>query len=202
MSTYYAPSEKIDACSLFDGRLEKFGIREHVCVDTTHARRWLTDGRNYLWVNINDAGLVDSFVRRGVNAPGKILDAIVDLFNTAIFSEYEPQFWGFETQEEWDAAMKKIADENQERFYLEIMNYVRGEPTNIPPETIGMIQAGIAKELVEEDPALLRPENKDRLMCKIDSIYQRDHTVTITLDPVNRAFADMIATHEDDLPSG
>ena len=39
-------------------------------------------------------------------------------------------------------------------------------------------------------------------MCKIDSIYQRDHTVTITLDPVNRAFADMIATHEDDLPSG
>ena len=182
--------------------MEKFGIREHVCVDTTHATRWLTDGNNYLWVNINDAGLVDSFVRRGMNAPGKILGAVVELFDTAIFSEHAPQFWSFETQEEWDAAMKKIADENQERFYLEIMNYVRGEPTNIPPETIGMIQAGIAKELVEEDPALLRPENKDRLMCKIDSIYQRDHTVTITLDPVNRAFADMIATHEDDLPSG
>jgi hypothetical protein len=201
MSTYYAPSEKIDACSLFDGRLEKFGIREHVCVDTTHATRWLTDGRNYLWVNINDAGLVDSFVRRGMNAPGKILNAIVELFDTDIFSEHEPQFWGFDTQEEWDAFMEQTAKESKEKFYVSIVNYVRGQPNDISPGTIGACQADIAKKLAEEDPALLAAENKDQLLRKMEAIYDRDHAVKITLTEEDMALATMLAAHEDDLPS-
>ena len=33
-----------------------------------------------------------------------ILGAIAEAFSTDIFSEYEPQYWGYDTQEEWEAA--------------------------------------------------------------------------------------------------
>ena len=34
--------------------------------------------------------------------PRHIIKAIEQAFDTEIFSEHEPQFWGFATQEEWD----------------------------------------------------------------------------------------------------
>jgi hypothetical protein len=202
MSTDYRLFEEVTECTLFDGRLEKFGVREHVkSNETTETRRCLTDGRNYLWVYIDDAGLVTCLSRYAGNAPGKILNAIADVFDTDIFSEYQPQFWGFETQEEWDAAMEEITKKHEEEFYVEIIKYLRGEPNDIRPGTIGMVEVGIAKKLVEEDPVFLAPENKDRLLRKIKSIYERDHVVTITPSPEDLAFANMVATHEDDLPS-
>jgi hypothetical protein len=36
-------------------------------------------------------------------APGGILKAISEVFDTEIYSEHEPQFWGFDTEEEWEA---------------------------------------------------------------------------------------------------
>jgi hypothetical protein len=160
MSTYYRLSERVAASTLFDGRLENFGVREHVEPDTTTKNhRCLTDGRNYLWVCIDDAGLVDSIDRYGGNAPGKILNAIAEAFNTDIFSEYEPQYWGFDTQEEWDAAIKQMAKESEEKFYISVINYVRGQPNDIRPGTIGALEAGIAKKLVEEDPTV-QSENR------------------------------------------
>ena len=39
------------------------------------------------------------------NNPVFILSAVCQAFDTHIFSEYEPKFWGFDTQEEWDEAM-------------------------------------------------------------------------------------------------
>ena len=54
MSTDYMPLKKVSARELFDGRLDEFGIREHVKPDgTTEKRRCLTDGRNYMWVYID-----------------------------------------------------------------------------------------------------------------------------------------------------
>jgi hypothetical protein len=42
MSTYYSLFKKVTANALFDGRLEKFGVREHVMPDeTTKERRCL-----------------------------------------------------------------------------------------------------------------------------------------------------------------
>jgi hypothetical protein len=52
----------------------------------------------------------------------------------------------------------------------------------------------------EKDQTLLLPENKDKLLTEIASIYRRDHTVRATLDPQQTAFADMLATDKDDLP--
>jgi hypothetical protein len=52
MSTHYAPFNKIRARDLFDGRLEKFGVREQ-------SSKCLTDVRNYLEVYIDDGHLLD-----------------------------------------------------------------------------------------------------------------------------------------------
>jgi hypothetical protein len=202
MSTDYAPFEKVTASALFDGSLEKFGVREHVKPDETSKNsRCLTDGRNFLWVYIDDAGLVTCLSRYGANAPGKILNAIAQAFDTDIFSEYEPQFWGFDTQEEWDAAMEQMGKESEEKFYVSVINYVRGQPNDILPGTIGACKADIAKKLVEEDPTLLAEEHKARFLDKMNSIYDRDHAVKITLTQEDIALATMLATHEDDLPS-
>ena len=199
MSTDYCPLKKVPACDLFDGRLEAFGVREHVDPDgTAKPRRFLTDGRNYLWVHIDDNGFVDRLTRRGANAPGKILNAVAEAFETDIVSEYEPQFWGFDTQEEWDAHSERMSRESEENLYIEILKYLRGEPNGIQLGTIRMIYAEIAKKLVENDPALLSPSNKDKLRSEVQSSYERDHMVKITLDPQQMALARMIVSDEDD----
>jgi hypothetical protein len=202
MSTDYRLLRKVPACDLFDGRLEEFGVREHVKPKaTTEKSRLLTDGRNYLWVYIDDDGFVGCLTRYAPNgAPGKILNALANVFDTDIVSEYEPQFWGFDTQEEWDACMEGISREFEERFHLELLKYLRGEPNDIWPGTNGMIQAEIAKKLVENDPALLLPINKDKLRNEIESIWNREHAVKVTLGPKDLALVRVLSTDEDDLP--
>jgi hypothetical protein len=204
MSTDYVLSKKVKACDLLCGRLDTFGIREHLASGTSETSRCLTDGRNYLWVHLTEDGFVDGLKRFGGNAPGKILTAISEAFETDVFSEYEPQYWGFDTQEEWEAAWKKISDQDRDRFrdrfYAAVCAYIRGEPNEIVPGTIWEIKAKIVKTLIESEAALLRPENKDRLLSEMDAIYDRDHAVFITLGPEDIALAEMLATHEDDLP--
>jgi hypothetical protein len=201
MSTYYAPAplNKIRARDLFDDRLEKIGVREQPTADTTETSKCLTDGRNYLWVFIDDAGFVSNIRRSGRTAPGKILNAIAQTFDTDIFSEHEAQYWGFDTQEEWDAWQKERAKEDDDEFHAELLKYLRGEPNDIRPGTVAMGYAEKAKQLVENDPTLLLLENKDKLLNGARS-YDRDHAVTVTLSPEDIALAEMIATHEDDLP--
>src|SRR6516162_142624 len=201
MSTDYRLLRKVRSCDLFDGRLEEFGVGEHVKPDeTTKKSRCLTDGRNYVWVDIDDDGFVDCISRYGWNAPGKILNAVADIFDTDIVSEYEPQFWGFDTQEEWDACMEKMSKEAEEKFHVELLKYLRGEPNDIGPGTIGMLEAEIAKTLVEKDPSLLLPINKDKLRSEVKSIYDREHAVKVTLGPKDLALVRMLSTDEDDLP--
>ena len=110
------------------------------------------------------------------------MTAISDEFDVDIVSEYEPQFWGFDTQEEWDARMEEMSRESEDRFHLELLKYLRGEPNDIRPGTVGMINAEIAKKLVENDPALVLPINKDKLRNEIKSRVR------------------MLSTDEDDLP--
>jgi hypothetical protein len=198
MATVYAPLKKIRITDLIDGRLEKFGVREDV--DPTTKCRYLTDGNNYLSVGGDNKGFVRTFTRRGANAPGKILEAIAEAFDTDIVSEYEPQFWGFDTQEEWDAHWAAIAKDADNKFYLDVLNYVSNKPNTIKPGTIGEIQAKIAKQLIEADPTLVLSERREDLQKKVDEIYDRDHRVFVRLSEQDIALADMVATHEDDLP--
>jgi hypothetical protein len=79
---------------------------------------------------------------------------------------------------------------------------VSGKPHEIKPGTIGEIQAKIAKQLVEADSALIQAERREEFLNKIDEIYDREHTVTITLSDQDIALACLLSTHEDDLPQG
>jgi hypothetical protein len=200
MSTDYRSLSKVSVYDLFDGRVEKHGVREHIKEDETNdKKRCLTDGRNYMWVYIDDECNVGSLTRYGANAPSKILHAIAQVFDTDIVSEYEPQFWGFETQEEWDAYMERLSRESDDRFYAKLVKYLRGEPCDIEPGTIGMRWAEVAKTLVDKDESLLLPENKDKLLKMVQS-YGDEHRVIVTLTPEEKASVQMVCTHEDDLP--
>ena len=150
MSTDFITLKKVSIADLVDGRLEEFGIREHVhSRDTSATSKCLTDGRNYLWVDGNESGFV--ITRCEGNDPHKILGAIAEVFDTGIVSEDEPQFWGFDTQEQMDARLEEISKEHQDKFYLDLLNFVSDKPHDIKPGTIGEIQAEIAKQLVEAE---------------------------------------------------
>lgn len=202
MSTYFAPLKKIPPRDLFDGCLEQFGVREHIVPkQTTKNSRCLTDGRNFIWLSVSDDGHIVQLQIYGANAPGKILNAIADTFDIDIVSEYEPQYWGFNTQAEVDAFFDKMAAEHAENFLADLEKFVRGEPNDIRPGTIGMRQAEIGKALAEKDASLLLPENRNKFLSEIETVYKRDHADTVTLSSVQIALAEMFATHEDDLPS-
>ena len=211
MSTYYGLRKSIKADELFDGRLEAFGVREEVRPEGTADRyppymkvkevRYLTDGQNSMEVVIYENGVACINVRNLWCAPEReILHAIAEAFDTDIVSEHQPEYWGFDTQEEWDADKKRIHEEYERQFHVELLKHLRGEPTDIQPGTIGMKKAEIAKSLVEKDPSFMEPANRDKLMGEIYAIYDREHTVKVTLSPADIAAAVMLVTHEDDLP--
>ena len=122
---------------LFDGRLKKRGVREHHTKKSTATKKCLTDELNYLWVYANEGGLVSTFHRSAPNGtPERILSAISDVFDAEIVSEYEPQYWGFETEEEMEAAFDELARKRERNFYNEALKYVRGEDHNLMPERL------------------------------------------------------------------
>ena len=211
MSTYFGLCKSIKADELFDGRLEAFGVREEVRPEGTADRyppyikvkevRYLTDGQNSMEVVIYENGVACINVRNLWCAPEReILHAIAEAFETDIVSEHQPEYWGFDTQEEWDADEKRIHEEHERQFHAKLLKHLRGEPTDIQPGTIGMMKAEIAKSLVEKDPSFMETANRDKLMGEIDAIYDREHKVIVTLSPADIAAAVMLVTHEDDLP--
>ena len=200
MSTHFCLEKKVNFEDLFDGRLERFGIQEATEEGSTSANiRLLTDGNNYLWI-YGDKFVEDLTRYAPCGAPGKILAAIAVTLETKIYSEYEPQYWGFETEEEWENALNKIHEEQQAEFYVEIMKHVRDEPNNIDPTTIQMTQANIAKNLIAQDPNLASPDHQKELMQSIDHIYMGEHAVMVKLDEKDVTMVRMSVTHEDDLP--
>ena len=124
MSTYYGLRKSIKADELFDGRLEAFGVREEVRPEGAADRfapymkvrevRYLTDGRNSMEVVVYENGVPDLAVRNLWCAPEKeIFHVIAEAFDTDIVTEHQPEFWGFDTQEEWDAHEKRIHEEDE-----------------------------------------------------------------------------------------
>jgi hypothetical protein len=156
VSTDYATLKRISAQELFNGCLEAYGVYEQIDFPfSTNKVRCLTDGRNGLFVYVNDKGLVSSLcMSASCGVPDKILEAIARVFDTDIVSEHDPQFWGFDTHEEWDAWMVQRSKEARDRYRAELLKFLLGEPNDIRPGTIEMDKAEIAKELVAKDPAL------------------------------------------------
>jgi hypothetical protein len=202
MSTDYRAGDKIRMQELFDGRLTPFGVVEELVPSNTSERaRVLTDGQNFVWVYADDGGYVSGFSRYAWNVPRRILEAVAEVFDTEIFSEHEPQFWGFATEEEWDAAMEKMSREDRDKFHADILRYLAGAEHGIGgPGTVGMTMAEIARELVSRNPELVCPEKKDELMAAINAEYTRKHDVIVQLDEKDDALVKMLATDSEDLP--
>ena len=59
-----------------------------------------------------------------------------------------------------------------------------------------MLHAKIAKRLVKKDPSLMLPKNKNKLRKKIDTIYERDHALRVTLSPTE--IDDLLSVSADD----
>ena len=182
MSTDYRPLSRIRFTDLFDGRLAEFGVLEYHSENATLENRCLTDGWNFLWVYCNDKGLVSTFARSMPNGdPELILDAITDAFDVDIVSEHEPQYWGFKTQEEWDAWLHALEKKDEKDFYNQVVKFVRGEAHDIRPGTIGMIKAEIAKRLIADSPDLVAKDKRPDLIKGVNMVYDRDHAVVVRL---------------------
>jgi hypothetical protein len=82
-----------------------------------------------------------------MNQPVEILDAICETFGTQIYTEHDPQYWGCDTQEEWEAAMPEIAAQ-----------FGYGEPNKIESGRIVQILKENA-EAVSVVSAMLRAGN-------------------------------------------
>lgn len=171
MSTDFRTKSKIMMSDLFDGRLSKYGISEHCNEDTKCTTRCLTDNDNFIWVFGNAAGRATSISRFGMNSPEHILNAIAQEFDTEIYSEHEPQFWGFSSQEEWDEWQLEQSKIFRDNFYKEIIQHLAGDAVRYAEGTIGQIEMEIAKELSNQNPDLLLPENKEKLLSEIDKVY-------------------------------
>jgi hypothetical protein len=205
MSMSYRLRKNITADELFDGRLEAFGVREEVRPEgvadpypaymKVEQVRYLTDGRNSLEVAVYETGFADIIVENLWCAPEKeIFHAIAEAFATEIVTEGQPEFYGFETEEEWDAAQKRFHEESERRFHAELLKHLRGEPSDIQPGNTWMKRGEIAKSLVDKDPSLMEPENRDRLLGEINAIYDRAYAVKVTLTPEEVADAEAVGT--------
>jgi hypothetical protein len=198
MSTHSRLRKNIKAEELFDGRLEAFGVREEVRPEGAADRyppymkvkevRYLTDGSHGMEVVVYESGFADITVRNLWCAPEKkIFHAIAEAFDTKIVIEGQPEFYGFDTQEEWDAWNEQESRQAEESFHHELLKYLRGESNDIRPGTVGMIWAEIAKKLADTDPALLLPTNKHKLRKEIDAIYY-DRERNALNEATSRAF--------------
>jgi hypothetical protein len=111
-----------------------------------------------------------------------------------------PQYWGFSNEEEEEAFWREQNEKDEREFYNEVVKFVRGEIHNIESGTVGMIKAEIAKRLAAESPDLLSEDKRPDMIKAVNVIYDRDHAIKVTLTDQQLAFAQMVATHEDDLP--
>ena len=170
MSTQYSLKENVKFAEVFDGRLERFGVYEFSIGLAEPNTRCLTDGSNILCVCEDElVGIMTGYGQ--FDSKEKILTAISVVFDTNIFSEHQPQFWGFDTDEEWEESLNVDNEKLTADLYIEVMKYVRGEPHNIDPTTDGIELANIAKRLIAEKPDLASPDREAELMEETIKIH-------------------------------
>lgn len=174
MSCDYRFGEPVQMRDLFNGRLQQYGIVEKVVRVTTETCRVLIDERgNYLCVYANDRGYVTSMSRYGFQFPERILEMLSSTFNSEIYSEHEPEFYGCSSHEELDAWMRAVSSEIKDEFYEEVINFVSGKEHGLIHGTIEMAKGEIAKALVLFNPDFLLLKNKEEFLIAIEHEYKQ-----------------------------
>jgi hypothetical protein len=98
MSTDYRLKKKVRLADLIDGRLEKSGVWEQLVPGSTKDdAKCLSDGNVHLWAYADRYGFVESLTRYGRSDNDSIVEAIERTFGTKIFSEFELEYWGYDT---------------------------------------------------------------------------------------------------------
>jgi hypothetical protein len=65
----------------------------------------------------------------------------------------------------------------QEDFYaIEVLKFVRGEPCDIRPGTVGEARAKIAKDLITRNPTLALPGNLQELIAAVETV-EHEHAL-------------------------
>jgi hypothetical protein len=171
---------KIEFAALFDGRLEKFGVEELGNPDTTSYSKCLTDdGGNCLWINCGEDGSVAVMTCYFLNGdPSKILCRIQEALNTKIVSEYEPEYWGFDSEAEWKTRLRELKWQ-EDQFFVDLLKFIANEPNGIRAGTNDETTAKIAKRLVEVDPTLVLPAKRQRLKELITEVRDRDLLIKV-----------------------
>lgn len=198
MSTWLAPIPDIQFDELFDGRLEKYGIKEHLMAEASERERYFVGRDGFLEVSREQNGTC-TFTRRGC-IPWSIYDAIAEEFEVEIVTEHDHRFWGFATETEWNDWNETLRKEHEEEFYTEIIKYIRDEPNGLEPGTVGMQQAEIAKALVEDNQSLATLEKRDVLLEAVRTLYRPDNSFKVTLTEQEQAMVELKVARTDDLP--
>ena len=200
MSTSYRPIPAIPFTELFDGRLDKYGVREKAHADSTQRNRYLLGSDGVLEAYQNDDG-TSSFSRRSFTpVPWTVIDALTEEFETELVSEHDHRFWGFATKEEERDFHEKMAKESEDEFYNDLIHYLRGAPNDLKTGTVGMQKAEIAKGLVASDASLMAPNNRQRLLEAVEAVYDRDHAITVTLTEKDLAAVELMVARTNKLP--
>lgn len=175
MSTTYLFEKKITFEELLDGRLEQHGVFEDTerfgtrveiqKGESARNSKVLTDGMNYIGVYGDE--YVKTIQRCGTNIAEYVLSVIAEVFDADYFSEYQPQFWGFESLEEQDLAEMRGVEIRRARRYEEIMKFVRCEPVDFELDSDIVNDAKIARDLIAEKPSLAEPKCRDELLNAI-----------------------------------
>ena len=200
MSTDYRPIPAIPFIMLFDGCLEKHGVREGTGRGREPRRRCLI-GRDGVLDAYEEDDRTSSFTRRSFTpVPWAVIDAIEEEFGVELVTEHDHRYWGFANEEEEREFHERIAKEYADELYKDIVLHLRGEPNGLKAGTIGMVKAEIAKALIASDPSLLDPNNRQQLLEAVEAIYDRDHTINVTLTPEDIAAVELMVSRTNKLP--
>jgi hypothetical protein len=73
------------------------------------------------------------------------------------------------------AALVKVTERGMSDFHAELLKFLAGEPHDIPPRTVWVRMAEIARDLVAEQPDLRLPANRDTLLARIDKVVTANY---------------------------
>jgi hypothetical protein len=166
----YYPLSPIYIAAFTDRRMKKVQVDKPPKNFNSNCFR-LTDGLNFVWVHFNaDEGRVTQFTCPD-DDPDDILTEIAETLDAKIVSKCKSQYWGFETEEEWETFQKAREKKRQDELYDNMVKFIRGESNTLTPNTIETAQAEIAKRLVAKSPSLLHAYRQLDLMKAVETIH-------------------------------
>ena len=165
MSTDYCFKVFAPISDIFDGRLSQYGIHERVEEGRTSEReRCLSDGFDQLWLSGHKIPERGAFTSYSYHDCPVILGRLSQLFETCVYSEHEPQYWGFDSQREWDEFEREMADQQYQDTYKNLINFLTLRDHPFKEGTVGMGWALTAHQLVVSDPSYLEYGRKKEFL--------------------------------------